>query len=257
MPSAAPVLVQPLRLAGPGDHRLVTDPLTALHGWVRTRSPGGSACFTSPCRTAALTADGPADHLVAWTVHGYTAPGSEPLWRAAFGSGTPAEVTAAFTSTLAEDLPTRHRDRPHGSPAAVLSVHGWRPADRTPRGFHDQVAPDGSAVYRHRLGHQPHDSEAAGLVPPTWSMIVGDRQHPSWQAEFTIGTPFHPLVNAVLAFSDPGPVRRRAGNIPVYHLTLVTVRQIAGSVRRRPAPADPSGLTAPPAFRPAPAARRR
>ncbi|MDH6709142.1 hypothetical protein P3T27_005888 [Kitasatospora sp. MAA19] len=179
MSSAAPLLVQPLRLAGPGDQRLVTGPLAAAPGWSRARTPDGGVRFTSPCRIAVITGSGPPDRPGIWSVHGYTSAGSEPLWRALFGSGTPAEITAAFTTVLVDGLRSGHRDYLHGgpnhrpgTPASVLADRGWRPA-QGPKGFHDQVAPDGSAVYRHRVGHQPADAEVAGLAPPAWPRRPG------------------------------------------------------------------------------------
>ncbi|WP_405363826.1 DUF317 domain-containing protein [Kitasatospora sp. NBC_00085] len=219
--------------------------------------------LTSPCRTAVLTGEGPSGQPGAWTVLGYSSPSSEPLWRATFGSGTPAEITAAFTTVLADGLRTRHRDYllggPHyrsDTPASVLADRGWRP-DQAPKGFHDQVAPDHTAVYRHRVGHQPHDAEVAGLAPPSWSMLAGDPKHPSWRAEFTIGVPFYPLVHAALAFSDTAPVQRLVGEIPTRHLALVTVRRPPGSNRSHPMPAAWPSPSTPTASRPAPAARRR
>lgn len=168
------------------------------------------------------------------------------MWRARFGLGTPAEITAAFTAVLAAGLRTRHRDylvggprhRP-GTPASVLADRGWRP-EPGPKGFHDQVAPDQTAVYRHRLGHQSHDAEAAGRTPPTWSMLAGDPTAPSWRAEFTIGVPFYALVNATLAFSDPAPGQRPS------------IR-----ARVRQAPNGPTAASTASVSRPAPAAARR
>ncbi|MEE1786920.1 DUF317 domain-containing protein [Streptomyces sp. SP17BM10] len=262
MSAITPLLVLPLRLAGSGDGRLITAPLATVHGWSRTQTPDGTVRFTSPCRTAVLTAEGPADRP-AWTVHGFADPGSEPLWRATFGPGTPAEITSAFTTVLADGLRTRHRDylcggtryRPD-TPASVLADRGWLP-DESPKGFHDQVAPDRTAVYRHRVGHQPHNAEVAGLAPPSWSMLAGDPQHPSWRAEFTLGVPFYPLVHAALAFSSPKPVQRLVGDIPTRHLALVTVRRISGSDHPHPSPAARPGPSTTPASPPAPAARRR
>ncbi|WP_441245272.1 DUF317 domain-containing protein [Kitasatospora sp. McL0602] len=258
-----PLLVQPLRLAGPGDPRLITTPLTAVHGWSRAHTPDGGLRLTSPCRTAVLTGDGAAGRAGTWTVHGHSGPGTDPLWRATFGPGTPAEITAAFCTVLADGLRTRHRDYllggPHyrpDTPASVLADRGWRP-DQAPKGFHDQAAPDHTAVYRHRVGHQPHDAEVAGLAPPSWSMLGGDPQHPSWRAEFTIGLPFYPLVHAARAFSSTSPVQRRVGDIPTRHLALVTVRRPSRSTPARPMPPAWSGPSTPPASRPAPAARRR
>ncbi|MFJ8442840.1 DUF317 domain-containing protein [Kitasatospora griseola] len=215
--------------------------------------------MTSPCRTAVLTSDGPMGHPVAWTVHGYTRPGSEPLWRASFSSGTPAEITAAFTTALADGLRTRHRAHPHdGTAASLLFDRGWRPSDRAPRGFHDQVAPDGTAVYRHLLGHQPHNTEVAGLVPPTWTMLAGHPQRPSWRAEFTISVPFHPLAQAALAFSSAAPVHRRPDEVPARHLALVTLLRQPASSRPTgsPRPAE-TGRPHHSLLRPAPAVRSR
>ncbi|GLW58017.1 DUF317 domain-containing protein [Kitasatospora phosalacinea] len=258
MPSTAPVLVQPLRLAGPGDRRLVTSPLTAVHGWTPAPAPADGTRFTSPCRTAVLTVDGGVGSPAAWTVHGRHQLGVEPLWRASFSSGTPAEVVAAFTTTLAEDLHTQYYLHRVGTPASVLADRGWRPCDRSPRGFHDQLAPDGWALYRHRLGHQPYDDEVARLVPPTWSMLAGSPQQPSWCAEFTIGVPFHPLTQAAAAFSDPGPALRRADGIPARHLARVTVLR-RPSVRSTspPVPTEAGRPRLLPPSRPAPAPRRR
>ncbi|WP_308020123.1 DUF317 domain-containing protein [Streptomyces sp. LS1784] len=159
MLSTSPLLVHPLRLAGPGDQRLITDALDTAPGWSRDRSPDGVLRFTSPCRTAVITGEPATGHPGAWTVHGYRSPGSAPLWRASFAPGTPAEITAAFTTTLVHGLRSGHRDYlrggPHhlpATPASVLADRGWRPDQSTP-GFHDQVASDLTAVYRHRIGH--------------------------------------------------------------------------------------------------------
>ncbi|KOV12328.1 hypothetical protein ADK60_31940 [Streptomyces sp. XY431] len=263
MRSTVPLLVQPLRLAGPGDPLLAVTPLADVHGWSRDHAPDGAARLTSPCRTAVLTGEGPTGQPGAWTVRGYASPGSEPLWRASFGPGTPAEITAAFVTVLADGLRTRHRDYLRGgrqyhpdTPASVLADRGWRP-DQAPKGFHDQVAPDHTAVYRHRVGYQSHDVEVAGLAPPSWSMLAGDPKHPSWRADFTIGVPFYPLVHAARAFSDTAPVQRLVGDIPTRHLALVTVRRPSRSTPTRPMPPAWPGPSTPPASRPAPAARRR
>ncbi|MEU8926254.1 DUF317 domain-containing protein [Kitasatospora sp. NPDC048545] len=262
MSSAAPLLVRPLHLAGPGDHRLVTGLLAAAPGWSRARASDGSVRFTSPCRTATITCSGPPDRSWAWTVHGYPAPDSKPLWRAAFDPGTPAEITAAFTAVLVDGLRSGHRDYlrggPHhlpGTPASVLADRGWQPAPG-PKGFHDQVAPDTTARYRHRVGHQPTDAEVAGLAPPSWTMLAGDPQHPSWRADFTIGVPFYPLLRAALAFSSPEPVERPLRGIPARHLPHVTARR-APHPARRPNASPPQGPTAPAAAVPAPGGARR
>ncbi|MFB7950143.1 DUF317 domain-containing protein [Kitasatospora phosalacinea] len=258
MPSAALVLVQPLRLAGPGDRRLVTGPLTADHGWTPARAPEGGTRFTSPCRTAVLTVDGDGGSPATWTMHGCPRPGAEPLWRASFSSGTPAEVVTAFTTTLAEDLHTQHRLHRDATPASVLADRGWRASDHSPQGFHDQLAPDDWALYRHRLGHQPYDDEVARLVPPTWSMLAGSPQQPSWCAEFTIGVPFHPLARATAAFSNPEPVLRRTDQLPARHLARVTLlRRPSGCPTGTPVPTEASRPHLLPPSRPAPAPRRR
>ncbi|MFJ6381397.1 DUF317 domain-containing protein [Kitasatospora sp. NPDC092039] len=264
MPSTTRLLVRPLRLAGPGDPRLITETLAAAPGWSRHGIPDGGVRFTSPCRTAVVTGGPPAGSTAAWTLHGYSRPGAEPLWRASFGSGTPAEITAAFTTVLVHGLRSGHRDYLHGgphhlprTPASVLADRGWRP-EQAPKGFHDQVAPDGTAVYRHRVGHQPPDTEVAGLTPPAWSMLAGDPHNPSWRADFTIGVPFYPLVRAALAFSSTAPVERRLGNIPARHLPHITARPPSRDApARRPTAAALTFPAAAPASRPAPAARRR
>ncbi|MET8626613.1 DUF317 domain-containing protein [Kitasatospora sp. NPDC004669] len=262
MSSAAPLLVHPLRLAGPGDQRLASGPLTEAPGWSRARPPDGGVRFTSPCRTAVITGTDSPDHPGAWSVHGYTSAGSEPLWRASFGPGTPPEITAAFTIALVDGLRSRHRDyllggthHLPGTPASVLADRGWQPG-QSPMGFHDQVAPDGTALYRHRVGHQPADAEAAGLVPPSWSMLAGDPQHLSWHADFTIGVPFYPLVRAALVFSSLEPVERDLGGIPARHLPHITARR-APAPARRPHACPPQGPAIPPAARPAPSGARR
>ncbi|MFF3069202.1 DUF317 domain-containing protein [Kitasatospora sp. NPDC057936] len=259
-----PLLVRPLRLAGPGDQRLVTGPLAEAPGWRFARTADEGASFTSPCRTTVFTSSGPPETLGAWSVHGYTPSGAQPLWRAVFGPGTPAEITGAFTAVLVDGLRSGHRDYllggPHHldcTPASVLADRGWQP-DPGPKGFHDQVAPDGTALYRHRVGHQSDEAEIAGLVPPSWSMIAGDPQRPSWRADFTIGVPFYPLVHAALAFSSPEPVERALGSIPARHLPHVTAR-------RAPAPAStwqphartPQGPAVPPAALPVLGGARR
>ncbi|MFF4820764.1 DUF317 domain-containing protein [Kitasatospora sp. NPDC001309] len=262
--SSAPFLVRPLRLAGPGDQRLVTGQLASAPGWSRARTADGGALFTSPCRTTVFTSSGPPDTPGTWSVHGYTTSGSEPLWRAVFGPGTPAEITAAFTAVLVDGLRSGHRDYlfggPHHldcTPASVLADRGWQP-DPGSRGFHDQVAPDGTALYRHRVGHQPDDAEIAGLVPPSWSMIAGDPQRPSWRADFTIGVPFYPLVHAALAFSSSEPVERPLGGIPARHLPHVTARRAPTPAPARPPRArTPQGPAVPPAALPVPGGARR
>ncbi|MGW3179534.1 DUF317 domain-containing protein [Kitasatospora sp. NPDC001119] len=260
--SSVPFLVRPLRLAGPGDQRLVTGQLASAPGWSRARTADGGALFTSPCRTTVFTSSGPPENPGTWSVHGYTVSGSETLWRAVFGPGTPAEITAAFTAVLVDGLRSGHRDYllggPHHldcTPASVLADRGWQP-DPGPRGFHDQVAPDGTALYRHRVGHQPADSEIAGLVPPSWSMIAGEPQHPSWHADFSIGVPFYPLVRAALAFSSSHPVERPLGAVPARHLPHVTARR-APTPTRRPHSCPPQGPAVPPAALPVPGGARR
>ncbi|MFF2078593.1 DUF317 domain-containing protein [Kitasatospora sp. NPDC058162] len=250
---ASPRLVQPLRLAGPGDQRLITGPLAESPGWSRARSPDGGVRFTSSCRTAVITGSGPPGSPVTWNVHGYTSTGAEPLWRAVFSSGTPAEITAAFTTVLVDGLRSGHRDYLHGgphhlprTPASVLADCGWQPA-QGPKGFHDQVAPDGSAVYRHRVGHQPADAEVAGLSPPTWSMLAGTPQHPFWRADFTIGVPFYPLVRAALAFSSPEPVER----LPA------SPARLPPAPARRPHACPPPGPAVPAAAMPTTGGARR
>ncbi|MFG2919051.1 DUF317 domain-containing protein [Kitasatospora sp. NPDC048298] len=262
MLSTSPLLVHPLRLAGPGDQRLITDTLAAAPGWTRTTSPDSGTRLTSPCRTVVITSEPPADRPGAWTVHGRTSPGSDPLWRASFAPGTPAEITAAFMTVLVDGLRSRHRDYLRGgphylsrTPASVLAEHGWRPGP-SPRGFHDQVAPDLTAVYRHRVGHQPPDAEAAGRTPPAWSMIAGNLRNPSWHADFTTGVPFYPLVRATLLFSSPVPVERRLGDLPAHHLPHLTAQQ--PSKAAHPAPRNrPAASAAPPVAQPAAAAARR
>ncbi|TQF02023.1 DUF317 domain-containing protein [Kitasatospora acidiphila] len=266
MHSAPALLVQPLRLAGPGDHWLITAPLTTTFGWSRTGTPDGGHRFTSPCQTAVLTREGPADNLGSWFVHGFIRPGAEPLWRATFSSGTPAEITSAFTSVLADGLRSRHRDYLPGgahytpdTPASVLADRGWRPlpGPRDYTGHHDQVAPDLTACYRHRIGYQPRNAEVAGQVPPSWSMLAGDPKRPSWRADFTIDEPFYPLVSAALAFSDPAPVQRAAGDIPTRHLAFATVQRPPGGARPRQAPAGCTAPSSTPPVCPAPTAARR
>ncbi|MFE4482095.1 MULTISPECIES: DUF317 domain-containing protein [Streptomycetaceae] len=264
MLSTSLLLVHPLRLAGPGDQRLIIDALNASPSWGRDRSSDGTLRFTSPCRTAVITGGPATGRPGAWTVHGYRSPGSAPLWRASFAPGTPAEITAAFMTTLVHGLSSGHRDFLHGgphhlprTPASVLADRGWRP-DQSPPGFHDQVSPDLTAVYRHRVGHQPPDAEAAGRTPPAWSMLAGNLRNPSWRADFTIGVPFYPLVRATLLVSSPAPVERQRCDIPAHHLPHLTARPPSEAAGAHPAPRSRSAAPATPsAARPVPTAARR
>ncbi|MFJ9447981.1 hypothetical protein ACIRRH_40065 [Kitasatospora sp. NPDC101235] len=100
------------------------------------------------------------------------------------------------------------------------------------------------------------DAEVAGLVPPSWTMLAGDPQHPSWRADFTIGVPFYPLLRAALAFSSPEPVERPLGGVPARHLPYITALR-APAPAHRPNASPPQGPAAPAAAVPAPGGARR
>nr|BFD94061.1 hypothetical protein KitaXyl93_54210 [Kitasatospora sp. Xyl93] len=253
MPSASPLLlVTPVYLAGPGDPFTVTFPLDTAPGWSRTET-ADLLRYASPCGRATVTHE-PAAGQGSWTVQGYVAPGGERLWAARFGPGTPAEITAAFTTPLIDGLRSNHRDyleggpryRP-GNPASLLAERGWWPNPNSPHGFHDQIAPDGRAFYRHWVGHQPPEAELDGQFPASWSVIAGSPHSPLWQADFTIGVPFYLLCNAAIALAVH-PARRLRTEIPRANRPHVTTGRAAPasfslSVEEPPAPAGAPNST--------------
>ncbi|MCX4751243.1 DUF317 domain-containing protein [Kitasatospora sp. NBC_01287] len=261
LPPETALLVSPVHLAGPGDSRLITAPLDASADWDKVTTTTG-VHYVSTCQRVHIAHLPDSEHG-GWAVRGYRTPSSEAVWGAAFGHGTPAEITAAFTTALVDGLRTNPRyymnggvRHPPGSPAAVLADRGWQPTPA--KGYHDQVSPDGHAAYRHRLGWHPHEAELEGEVPGSWAM-VGGAQRERWKAEFTIGVPFYPLTRAALALSSAEPVRRRLGEIPPRCLPHVTARPATAPAQpRRPAAQRPATPAAPPpAAASAVGARRR
>ncbi|MFJ9841710.1 DUF317 domain-containing protein [Kitasatospora sp. NPDC101155] len=235
------VYVRPLYLAGPGDPFTVTFPLDTAPGWSRTET-ADVLRYTSPCGRATVTHE-PAAGQGSWTVREYTAPGGELLWAARFGPGTPAEITAAFTTPLIDGLRSNHHDyleggpryKP-GSPASLLAERGWWPNPNSPKGFHDQIAPDGRAYYRHRVGYQPPEAELEGQAAPSWSMIAGSPHHPLWQADFTIGVPFYLLSNAAIALAVHPAKRLRTEIPPANRAHVATARATPTDFSLHPGP---------------------
>jgi hypothetical protein len=218
--------------------------------------------FTSPCQTVHV-AYLPKQPFGGWKITQCREPLGMPAWSARFTENTPAEITSAFTTTLADALGSKHRDYLHGgpkylavSPSEVLLARGWTHDANAM--FQYLRAPDGHPYFSLRKYHLDEYEELAEEGPALWTMygcvekVNGER----WHADFTSATPLYLVTRAALAFSSPEPVHRRLGAIPDRNLPYVTVRPASGPAPDlRQAAALARTPAAPPIVASAPASR--
>lgn len=271
LPPDTDLLVHPVYLAGHGDTATVHEALSDARGWGKATTATG-LMFTSP-RQDAQVAYLPESRYGGWKAVQYREPLGTPLWWATFSRNTPAEITSAFTTALAESLPSNHRDVPHGgphlsSPAGALAERGWQTDDTAMYLY--QRSPDGHSYFALRKGDLDDYVELEGEGPAQWTMygcvdhVNGER----WHADFTSATPLYLVREAVIALSSTEPVERPLSGIPERNLPYVTVSPVgAGTDQRRSAALartpHPSQAEAPPpvasasAGLPAPGSSRR
>jgi hypothetical protein len=212
------VLVSPVYLAGIGDTATVYDPLGDTRGWGKAITEGG-LCFTSP-RLDVHVAYLPESRYGGWRITRYHEPLGMPIWSAAFSRCTPAEITAAFTQALADNLNDEHQRARR--PTDVLAERGWR-EDNTPLHRY-QWSPDGHAYLSQRNYDVDDTAELEGDYPTLWTMYAcvekaaGER----WHATFTERVPLHLVTTAVSAFSSSEPVERPRSGIPERNLPYLT-----------------------------------
>ncbi|MFD0507110.1 DUF317 domain-containing protein [Streptomyces chiangmaiensis] len=127
--------------------------------------------FTSP-RQGAQVAYLPESWYGGWKAVQYREPLGTPLWWATFSRNTPAEITSAFTTALAEGLPSNHSDFLHGdphhrpsSPAGALADRRWQTDDTAMYLY--QHSPDGHAYFALRKGHLDDYMELEGEGRPS------------------------------------------------------------------------------------------
>ncbi|GAA0285930.1 hypothetical protein GCM10010302_25260 [Streptomyces polychromogenes] len=264
------VLAAPVALAGSGASRTVSESLDAAVGWSKAIAFGTDAYYTSPCQRVRI-ANPVESHYGGWTIAFAEDALGVPDWIATLGRETPAEVVSAFTDALVAGLGNSFRDHLLGGalfvptgPAALLAEQGWEPAPRQ-SGAHFQVAPDGHAAYRIRLGPAHTYDELMDPELSTWRLSGGPDPltAPTWQAYFTAGTPQHLIAASAKALADPEPVSRYVHAIPERHPPLVTTqparrersqtaaaraRSVPGSRQLRvlATPMPQAGYTAPP-----------
>lgn len=261
-----PVLVSPSYLAGAGDTAAIYDPLDDTRGWGKAITDGG-LCFTSP-RLDTHVAYLPESRYGGWRITRYHEPLGMPIWSAAFSRCTPAEITAAFTQALADNLDDEHHQAHR--PTDVLAERGWH-EDNTPLHRY-QYSPDGHAYLSQRNYEVDDSAELEGDYPTRWTMYAcvdkagGER----WHATFTGRVPLHLVTAAVSAFSSSQPVERPRCAIPERNLPYLTIVVLPGpdSDRRRsaalartqhtllPAPLPPADATPPGPTPPVPFRRR-
>jgi hypothetical protein len=239
LPPDIDLLVHPVYLAGRGDTAPVHEALRDARGWGKATTATG-LMFTSP-RQDAQVAYLPESRYGGWKAVQYREPLGTPLWWATFSRNTPAEITSAFTTALAEGLPSNHRDFLHGgpdlsSPAGALAEGGWQTDDTAMYLY--QRSPDGHAYFALRKGELDDYMELEGEGPAQWTMygcvdhVNGER----WHADFTSSTPLYLVRKAVLALSSTEPVERPLSGIPERNLPYVTVSPVgAGTDQRRSA----------------------
>jgi hypothetical protein len=239
LPPDTDLLVHPVYLAGRGDTATVFDALCDAQGWGKATTVTGLV-FTSP-RQDAQVAYLPESRYGGWKAVKYREPLGTPLWWATFSRNTPAEITSAFTTALAESLPSNHRDVLHGGPhlsgpAGALAERGWQTDDTAMYVY--QRSPDGHAYLALRKGDLDDYVELEGEGPAQWTMygcvdhVNGER----WHADFTSATPLYLVREAVIALSSTEPVERPLSGIPERNLPYVTISPVsAGTDQRRSA----------------------
>ncbi|MET8412061.1 DUF317 domain-containing protein [Streptomyces sp. NPDC005195] len=204
------LLVRPVYLAGRGDTATVYDALCDARGWGKAITATG-LMFTSP-RQDAQVAYLPESRYGGWKAIQYREPLGTPLWWASFSRNTPAEITSAFTTALAECLPSNHRDFLHGgprhrpsSPAGALADRGWQTDDTAMYLY--QRSPDGHAYFSLRKGHLDDYMELEGEGPAQWTMygcvdqVNGER----WHADFASATPLYLVRRPRSRSAAPSP----------------------------------------------------
>ncbi|MBV9023015.1 MAG: DUF317 domain-containing protein [Streptomycetaceae bacterium] len=229
LPPDTPMLVHPVYLAGRGESEPIYDALCDTRGWGKAITATG-LMFTSGCQSVHVAYL--PEHLHGgWKITQYREPLGMPAWSARFTENTPAEITAAFTTALADHLGSEHRDYAPGGPkylatgpSKVLAGRGWT---HTSNALYQYLhAPDGHAYFSTREYDLDEDEELAGEGPAQWTMYgcVDKAGGERWHATFTSGTPLSLVTRTALALSNPEPVERRLGAIPVRNLPYVTAR---------------------------------
>ena len=212
-----------------------TTPCTTHRDWGKDDHRPPALMFTSP-RHDAHVAYLPESRYGGWKATQCREPLGTRLWSASFSRNTPAEITSAFTTALAEGLPSDHRDFLHAGPHhRTAAAPPGRLADR---GWHDR---------RHRHVPLPGVPGRARLFrsaqgatsTTTWSWRAKGRRSGRCTAAWTTST-----ANAGTPTS-PAP--------PRCTWSPETVRAFSSTEPvERPRPASPSGTC-----RTSPSARRR
>jgi len=207
--------VAPVYLAGEehdGGTRVVL-PLLLDRSWTVASIRDDNVIVDSPCRRVRIgympTMPG---YEARWVINASVDPLEPRHWQAAFDHGTPGEIVAAFTETVARDLESGNdrsliSDRNPDTALAVLRTAAWSQS-RDPHGtgtelvpeelrYHDQLftSPDGMASVRRRVRPARSWAEEIASGPEMWEFTAGV-PGATWRGTVTSAAPSH-LVAAV------------------------------------------------------------
>jgi len=185
--------VAPVYLAGEehdGGTRVVL-PLLLDRSWTVASIRDDNVIVDSPCRRVRIgympTMPG---YEARWVINASVDPLEPRHWQAAFDHGTPGEIVAAFTETVARDLESGNdrsliSDRNPDTALAVLRTAAWSQS-RDPHGtgtelvpeelrYHDQLftSPDGMASVRRRVRRPGPGPRRSRRAPKCGSSLLG------------------------------------------------------------------------------------
>ncbi|MDO0936409.1 DUF317 domain-containing protein [Streptomyces sp. DG2A-72] len=197
----------PRHLAGPGDPRLITQPLQAADWMNHSRADTAHFIYTSPGGglTVALRPV-PSAYTPWWHITGTH---DRQPWSAEFGGNTPCEILAEFTGALLHPAPDTSADVWHLLTTAGWRYYGCEQDDETAR------HPSGSlALSRHTgLG-----ASSAGSWTAEAAIHLGSY---FWSAEFH-GVPPHLITAFATALARSEPVQRAKGAVPDPYVVIQT-----------------------------------
>ncbi|MFI9755731.1 DUF317 domain-containing protein [Streptomyces collinus] len=207
-PGDSPYATTPRHLAGPGDPRLVIQPLVAA-GWTN-RSDPDTAHLIYICPNGEFTvalSPVPSPAAPWWHITGTH---NGQTWSASFGGNTPVEILAEFSDALLKPVPETAAEV-----WPLLTAAGWQ-YDRDEQGTEAAQHPSMSLVMCRHM-------EAPGELSFSWTAEAAVHLGTYfWSAELEGSVPPHLVAAFATALARDDPVPRAKGAVPDSYFVTQT-----------------------------------